>query len=116
MAAPPARREGNNVSHATYDPETLLVGVLGRPHGLRGEIALRAHNRESADLARVPELLLERPTGREERRVEVIRESGTDWHPNLVRLSGIATVDEGGESHRALADRFSTEIATGSRA
>jgi 16S rRNA processing protein RimM len=76
------------LSHATYDPETLLVGVLGRPHGLRGEIALRAHNRESADLARVPELLLERPTGREERRVEAIRRSPDGW---LVKLAGIDT-------------------------
>ena len=74
------------MSHATYDPETLLVGVLGRPHGLRGDIALRAHNRQSADLGRVPELLLERPTGRDERRVESIRRSPDGW---LVKLAGI---------------------------
>lgn len=72
--------------HASYDPETLLVGVLGRPHGLRGEISLRAHNPNSADLARVPELLIERPTGREERRVEALRRSPGGW---LVKLSGV---------------------------
>jgi len=74
------------VSHASYDPETLLVGVMGRPHGLRGEIALRAHNRASADLARVRELLLERPTGRDERRVEAIRRAPDGW---LVKLAGV---------------------------
>ena len=74
------------MSHASYDPETLLVGVMGRPHGLRGEISLRAHNLHSADLARIPELLLERPTGRDERRVEAIRRSPDGW---LVKLAGI---------------------------
>ena len=74
------------MSHASYDPETLLVGVMGRPHGLRGEIALRAHNRASADLARVPELLLDRPTGRDERRIEAIRRAPDGW---LVKLAGV---------------------------
>jgi 16S rRNA processing protein RimM len=74
------------VSQASYDPETLLVGVMGRPHGLRGEIALRAHNRDSADLARVPELLLDCPSGRDERRIEAIRRSPDGW---LVKLAGI---------------------------
>lgn len=27
-----------------YDPDTLAIGVLGKPHGLRGEIALRPYN------------------------------------------------------------------------
>ena len=27
-----------------YDPETLAIGVLGRPHGVRGEIVLRPFN------------------------------------------------------------------------
>ncbi|HEX2660168.1 MAG TPA: ribosome maturation factor RimM [Polyangia bacterium] len=74
------------MSHASYDPETLLVGVMGRPHGLRGELSLRAHNRDSADLARVPELILERPNGREERRIEGIRRSPEGW---LVKLAGV---------------------------
>ena len=32
---------------AGYDPETLSVGVLGRPHGIRGEIYFRPHNPQS---------------------------------------------------------------------
>ena len=30
-----------------YDPETLSVGVLGRPHGIRGDIYFRPHNPSS---------------------------------------------------------------------
>jgi 16S rRNA processing protein RimM len=84
----PVAQGGIDVSHATYDPETLLVGVMGRPHGLRGEIALRAHNRGSTDLGRVSELLLDGPSGRDERRVESMRRSADGW---LVKLVGINT-------------------------
>jgi 16S rRNA processing protein RimM len=30
-----------------YDPETLSVGVLGRPHGVRGDLHFRPHNASS---------------------------------------------------------------------
>ena len=30
-----------------YDPETLSVGMLGRPHGIRGDIYFRPHNPKS---------------------------------------------------------------------
>jgi len=32
---------------SAYDPETLSVGVLGRPHGIRGGIYFRPHNPRS---------------------------------------------------------------------
>ena len=32
---------------ATYDPRTIAIGVLGKPHGVRGEIGLRLFNRET---------------------------------------------------------------------
>jgi 16S rRNA processing protein RimM len=32
---------------AAYDPETLSVGVLGRPHGVRGDLHFRPHNPSS---------------------------------------------------------------------
>ena len=35
------------VTASAYDPETLSVGVLGRPHGIRGELILRPHDPES---------------------------------------------------------------------
>jgi 16S rRNA processing protein RimM len=27
-----------------YDPETVVLGVVGKPHGVRGEVTLRPHN------------------------------------------------------------------------
>jgi hypothetical protein len=27
-----------------FDPETLAIGTVGRPHGLGGELTLRPHN------------------------------------------------------------------------
>jgi 16S rRNA processing protein RimM len=30
-----------------YDPETLSVGLLGRPHGIRGDLYFRPHNPKS---------------------------------------------------------------------
>jgi 16S rRNA processing protein RimM len=32
---------------ATYDPRTIAIGVLGKPHGVRGEIGLRLFNLET---------------------------------------------------------------------
>jgi len=29
---------------APYDPTTVVLGVVGKPHGVRGEVMLRAHN------------------------------------------------------------------------
>lgn len=77
---------------AAYDPETLLIGVMGRPHGLRGETTLRTHNPNGSDLARVEELILERPDGaRDLRRVESIRRFADGW---LVRLHGVVSRDD----------------------
>jgi 16S rRNA processing protein RimM len=46
---------------ATYDPRTIAIGVLGKPHGVRGEIGLRLFNPGSpASLANLPSLVLER--------------------------------------------------------
>ena len=79
------------MSDAAYDPETLLVGTIGRPHGLKGETVLRPHNPAGSDLARVKELILERANGERERRtVESIRRVETGW---LLRLVGISSRD-----------------------
>jgi 16S rRNA processing protein RimM len=43
-----------------YDPETLSVGVLGRPHGIRGDIYFRPHNPRSRAFDEVQELLIVR--------------------------------------------------------
>jgi 16S rRNA processing protein RimM len=48
------------VTGAAYDPETLSVGVLGRPHGIRGGIYFRPHNPRSRAFDEVQELLIVR--------------------------------------------------------
>ena len=76
----------------SYDPETLSVGVLGRPHGLRGEITLRPHNAAGRDLGHVSELILEREgaasSAREVRRIQSIRPGADGW---LVKFAGVDT-------------------------
>jgi 16S rRNA processing protein RimM len=52
-----------------YDPATLSVGVLGRPHGIRGDIYFRPHNPQSRAFDEVQELLIVR--GGESRRYHV---------------------------------------------
>lgn len=77
---------------ASYDPETLPVGVLGRAHGLRGEITLRPHNVAGSDLGLVTELILDRDAARagarEVRRLQSIRPAGDGW---LVKFVGVDT-------------------------
>jgi 16S rRNA processing protein RimM len=41
---------------AAYDPETLSIGVLGRPHGIRGDIYFRPHNPRSRAFDEVRQL------------------------------------------------------------
>ena len=43
-----------------YDPETLSVGVIGRPHGIRGDVYFRPHNPRSRAFDEVQELLIVR--------------------------------------------------------
>ena len=43
-----------------YDPETVVLGVVGRPHGVRGEVSLRLHNPNSRALEGLREILLVR--------------------------------------------------------
>src|SRR5262245_33662242 len=45
---------------SAYDPDTLSVGVLGRPHGIRGDVYFRPHNPQSRAFDDVTELVLVR--------------------------------------------------------
>jgi 16S rRNA processing protein RimM len=78
------------MARPSYDPDSLLLGVIGRPHGLDGEITLRPHNRSGTDLTGVPALILERGDAREERGVRSVRRGVDAW---LVRLEGINSQD-----------------------
>lgn len=44
----------------TYDPETVVVGVVGRPHGLGGEVTLRPYNLRGSALRDADSLILDR--------------------------------------------------------
>jgi 16S rRNA processing protein RimM len=70
-----------------YDPDTLPVGTLGRPHGVAGEIALRAYNPQSHGLLGLAELLVD-DRGGQRRRFDVrsVRPTADGY---LVRLAGI---------------------------
>ena len=48
------------MSASAYDPETLSVGVLGRPHGIRGDIYFRPHNPQSRAFDQLRRLWIER--------------------------------------------------------
>jgi 16S rRNA processing protein RimM len=43
-----------------YDPETVVLGVVGRPHGVRGEVWLRPHNVLGTPFETLRALVLER--------------------------------------------------------
>jgi 16S rRNA processing protein RimM len=78
------------MARPTYDPHSLLVGVIGRPHGLTGEMTLRVHNERGADLSAVPRLVLERGAEREVRKLRGARRNADGW---LVRLEGTDSRD-----------------------
>jgi 16S rRNA processing protein RimM len=41
-----------------YDPETVVLGVVGKPHGVHGELWLRPHNEQGRGFEGLRELLL----------------------------------------------------------
>jgi 16S rRNA processing protein RimM len=73
-----------------YDPDTLPIGVFGRPHGVSGEIAFRPHHRDSRALDSIGRLLVVRDGRRTEYRLASTRRVAGGF---LVRLEGIADRD-----------------------
>lgn len=71
-----------------FDPITLAIGTVGRPHGLSGELTLRLHNVAGASLETVPRVLLERDGVREEHLVDWFRRTGQGW---IFRLRDVAS-------------------------
>lgn len=69
----------------SYDPDALLIGVIGRPHGLQGETSLRPYGGTS-DLGGIAALMLEQRGHRVPWRVRSLRRTRDGW---LVRLDGI---------------------------
>jgi 16S rRNA processing protein RimM len=76
---------------ATYDPGTIAIGVLGKPHGIHGEIALRLFNLETSSLEELRTVILERAGERTTRAVTRARPFGKGL---LVTFEGISSRDE----------------------
>jgi len=77
-----------------YDPETLAIGVLGRPHGVRGEIALRPFNTVGRVRALSPAdggtVILVRDGRATEKRLESARAAGDHL---LLSFVGVDTLE-----------------------
>jgi 16S rRNA processing protein RimM len=73
-------------ARAQYDPDTLLVGKLGRPHGLAGEVVLHAYNTQGTGLDGVAAVILELDGKRSERTVRAARRTAAGW---LLHLGGV---------------------------
>lgn len=83
----------------------LEIGVILRPHGLRGEVKVKLHYAESDTLYHVEQVLLESPRGqRSQRRVAAVRATGKGL---LLRLDGVDDCDgaEALRGHRLLVQR-----------
>jgi 16S rRNA processing protein RimM len=75
---------------SAYDPETLPIGVLGRPHGVHGELMLRPHDRNGRALDGVRRLLLVKGGQTVGYEVVALRPVAGGY---LVRLAGITDRD-----------------------
>jgi 16S rRNA processing protein RimM len=76
------RRSGSS----DYDAETLSIGVLGRPHGVAGELALRPHHLGGDALATLTRLILVKDGRSTEHEIVRLRPVAQGY---LVRLAGI---------------------------
>lgn len=75
----------------SYDPLTLPFGILGRPHGLRGELSLRPFNERAVLPAGLRTILVDRPGGRESRTVVAVRQAAAEL---LITIEGVASREQ----------------------
>ena len=80
---------------SAYDPDTLSVGVLGRPHGVRGDLHFRPHNPSSRAFDHIREVWLVRD-GRSQRYDVAVMRPVADGY--LTRLVGVDTTTEHAET------------------
>lgn len=81
MAAPPRGEK-------TDAGALIALGVVTRPHGLRGEVRLHAHNPDSTLLLERERILLRRPDGHEAREVSLEARPGPKGSL-LARIGGV---------------------------
>ena len=71
-----------------YDPETVVLGVVGRPHGVRGELWLRPHNVLGTPFETLRAVVLERDGVRTPYGIELVRPTPDGA---IVKLAGVST-------------------------
>jgi 16S rRNA processing protein RimM len=71
---------------APPDPETVVLGVVGRPHGVRGELWLRPHNAQGRSFEGLASLLLDKNGARRAYAVTSLRPTPDGA---LVKLAGV---------------------------
>jgi 16S rRNA processing protein RimM len=71
-----------------YDPETVVLGVVGRPHGVAGEVWLRPHNTQGRSFEGLRELLLVRDGVTKTHAIVSLRSTPDGA---LARLEGVTT-------------------------
>jgi 16S rRNA processing protein RimM len=84
-------RPGAAAGDGRYDPLTLSIGVLGRPHGVRGEIALRFFNFTGEPPDELGAVILERDGERHTRQVTGMRPCANGL---LLTFAGIDSREE----------------------
>lgn len=73
-----------------YDPDTVAVGVIGRPHGLRGDLMLRPFNPSGDALDAAESLILEQGGARREMAIAGLRPADQSW---ILGFEGIGDRD-----------------------
>lgn len=73
-----------------YDPDTLPIGVFGRPHGVSGEIIFRPHDAGSRILEALRQVLVVRDGRRQSYDVTSLRPVSGGY---LLRLAGVGDRD-----------------------
>ena len=73
---------------SAYDPDTLSVGVLGRPHGVRGDLHFRPHNPSSRAFDDIREIWLVRDGRSQRYDVAVMRPVADGYITRLVGVDG----------------------------
>jgi 16S rRNA processing protein RimM len=86
LARTAAASEPARAVRDSYDPQTLPIGVLGRPHGVHGELILRPHDLSGRALDGARQLMLVRGGNTMSYEVATLRPIAGGY---LVRLVGI---------------------------
>jgi 16S rRNA processing protein RimM len=73
-------------AYPPYDPETVVVGAVGRPHGLHGELWVRPYNAGGDALDGIEAVVLDRDGVRTTYAVQAARAAGDGV---LIKLAGI---------------------------